>query len=191
VSAPSPSDPPSRGFPGGGVPGPYDEIGRLLAEMPRPRPVRMSLRGKIVGMIVSIALLASFGIYAAAGASMQRTTGLRDNGPSPFPMYGLSIFIVVAFGIFIVTTIGRQKSLLAGGEMAIAQVTKQWAARNGPNITYEFTTPLGEHFSRNAADASRKLSVGMSVPVFYDPQSPKKQLALCASFYELVLPGKN
>jgi hypothetical protein len=31
----------------------------------------------------------------------------------------------------------------------------------------------------------------MNVPIFYDPQNPKKQLALCASFYEVVLPGKD
>ena len=87
--------------------------------------------------------------------------------------------------------IGRQKVLLAEGEMATAHVTKRWMARNGPNIRYEFTTPLGEHFSRGAADGSRQLSVGMSVPIFYDPQKPKRQLALCASFYEVVLPGNE
>jgi hypothetical protein len=81
--------------------------------------------------------------------------------------------------------------MLADGEMAVARVTKQWMARNGPNIYYEFTTPLGEHFSRGAADGSTKVSVGMTVPVFYDPQKPKRQLALCASFYELVLPGND
>jgi hypothetical protein len=85
--------------------------------------------------------------------------------------------------------ITQQKDLLAEGEMATARVTKRWIARNGPNIRYEFMTPLGEHFSRGTADASRQLSVGMNVPIFYDQQRPKKQLALCASFYEVILPG--
>jgi len=31
----------------------------------------------------------------------------------------------------------------------------------------------------------------MSVPIFYDPQEPKKQVALCASFYEVVLRGEE
>jgi len=87
--------------------------------------------------------------------------------------------------------IGRQKRLLADGEIATARVTKRWMARNGPNIRYEFTTPLGEHFTRGGADGSLKLSVGMNVPIFYDPQRPKKQLALCASFYEVVMPGEE
>ena len=42
--------------------------------------------------------------------------------------------------------------------------------------------------SRTVRDSFR---VGMNVPIFYDPQSPKKQLALCGSFYEVVLPDEN
>jgi hypothetical protein len=87
--------------------------------------------------------------------------------------------------------VGKQKQLLADGEMAMALVTKRWLARNGPNIRYEFTTPLGEHFSRGAPDGPRQLSVGMNVPIFYDPQNPKKQLALCASFYEVVISSEE
>lgn len=178
------------GLPGGGS-GPYDEMSRVLATLPRPRPVRMSRRGKIIAMVVSIALLASVGIYAATGVAAQQAAGGQDAGPSQFPVYAVSIFFIVAFGIVMLNVIGRQQRLLAEGEMATAHVTKHWMARNGPNIFYEFTTPLGEHFSRGAADGSRRLSVGMTVPIFYDPQKPKRQLALCASFYEVVLPGKE
>jgi hypothetical protein len=175
----------------GGVAGPYDEMSRVLATLPRPRPVRMSRRGKIIAVVVLSALMASLGIYAAAGVLAQRTAGGQDSGTSQLPVYGLSIAFIVVFGIVMLNVIGRQKRLLAEGEIATAHVTKQWMARNGPNIFYEFTTPLGEHFSRGAADGSRQLSVGMNVPVFYDPQRPKRQLALCASFYEVVLPGQE
>ena len=175
--------------PGGA--GPYDEMSRVLATLPRPRPVRMSRRGKIMAAVVLIALLSSLGIYAATGAVAQRAEGGQYAGPSQVPAYAVSILFIAAFGILMLNVVGRQKRLLAEGEIATAHVTKQWTARNGPNIFYEFTTPLGEHFSRGAADSSRRLSVGMNVPVFYDPQKPKRQLALCASFYELVLPGKE
>ncbi|MGA7796596.1 MAG: DUF3592 domain-containing protein [Candidatus Acidiferrales bacterium] len=175
----------------GGVAGPYDEMSRVLATLPRPRPVRMSRRGKIIAVVVSSALMASLGIYAAAGAAAQRTAGGQEAGGSQFPVYALSIAFIAVFVIVMLNVIGRQKRLLAEGEMAAAHVTKRWMARNGPNISYEFTTPLGEHFSRGAADGSTKLSVGMTVPIFYDPQKPKRQLALCASFYEVVLPGNE
>jgi hypothetical protein len=159
--------------------------------MARPRPVRMSRRGKIIAAVVSTALLSSLGIYAAAGMAMRRPVGGQYAGPSQFPVYALSITFIVVYGIVMLNVIGRQKRLLAEGEIATAHVTKRRMARNGPNIYYEFTTPLGEHFSRGAADGSQQLSVGMNVPIFYDPQRPKRQLALCASFYEVVLPGKE
>ena len=73
----------------------------------------------------------------------------------------------------------------------MARVTKQWVARNGNGIRYEFTTPGGETFSRMTTDSARRLFAGMSVPIFYDSQRPKKQVALCAAFYEVVLPGEG
>ena len=179
----------SSGAPGEGA-GPYDEMSRALAELPRPRVVRMGRRGKTIATMVSAALLASLGIYAA-GISVQRSGAGQYAGPPQFWLYALSIAFVVVVALVMLNALARQKRLLAEGEMATAKVTKRWMARNGPNIRYEFTTPLGEHFDRGAADSSRQLSVGMNVPIFYDPQIPKKQIALCASFYEVVLPGKE
>ena len=181
----------SSAAPGGGATGPYDEMSRVLAELPRPRPVRVSRRGKTLAFVVLAALLASLGIYVSGGIMVQRTAGGQSAGASHFPIYALSIALIVVFALVMLNVIGRQKTLLSEGEIATAQVTKRWMARNGPNIRYEFTTPLGEHFARGAADSSGQLAVGMNVPIFYDPQSPKRQLALCASFYELVLPGKE
>jgi len=181
----------SGGSPGEGAAGPYGEMSRILAELPRPRPVRMSLRGKMIATVASAAVLAALGVYASAGILAQRAASAQYSAPSQFPTYALSIAFIVLFAVVMLNLTGRQKLLLAEGEMATAQVTKRWMARNGPNIRYEFTTPLGEHFDRGAADSSQQLSVGMTVPIFYDPRNPKRQVALCASFYEVVLPGKE
>ena len=173
------------------VEGPYDELARVLAGLPRPRPVRMNRRGKIIAVVVFTAFLISLGIYAGTGKAMQQSPGGQAAGPSQIPAYAISIFFVVVFYLVMMNVAGRQKRLLAEGEIATARVTKRWSTRNGPAIHYEFTTPLGEQFSGNAPDGTRKLSEGMSVPVFYDPQSPKKQIALCGAFYEVVLPGEK
>jgi hypothetical protein len=173
------------------ISGPYDDIGKLIAELPRPRPVRMSIRGKMMAAIVSVALLTSFGAYAAADVVMRRNARIPYAGPSQFPIYILSIVFALIFTIVMANIIGRQKSLLAEGEMGMARVVDRVLARNGANIRYDFTTALGEHVSGSAPDGSRKLSVGMNVPVFYDAQNPKKQLALCASFYEAILPESD
>jgi hypothetical protein len=172
------------------VSGPFDEMSRVLADLPRPRPVRMSRRGKMNATVITMALLASLGIFAA-GLSTTRSVGGRSARPPNFLSSSLPIALIAVVIVVMLRTINQQKLLLAEGEMANAHVTKRWIARNGPNIRYEFATPLGEHFTRNAADASRKLSVGMNVPVFYDEQRPKRQLALCASFYEVVLPAEK
>jgi len=144
----------------------------------------------MIAVIVSVALLASLGIFAAGMSATSAVAG-RNAGPPQFLTYALPIVLVFVMAPLMLRALTRQKFLLAEGEMATAHVIKRWMARNGPNIRYEFTTPLGEHFSRGAADGSRQLSVGMNVPIFYDPQRPKRQLALCASFYEVVLPGEE
>jgi hypothetical protein len=175
---------------GGVIPGPYDEMNRVLAELPRPRPVRMSRRGKTIAVMVSAALLASLGIFATGIATTSAVAG-RETRPPQLLVFVPPIALILVIVPLMLRGIAKQKFLLAEGEIAAARVTKRWLARNGPNIRYEFTTPLGEHFSRSAADSTRQLSVGMNVPILYDPQRPKKQLALCASFFEVVRPGQE
>jgi len=178
------------GAPGEGAAGPYDVMSRMLAELPRPRPVRMSRRGKMTAGIVMVALLASLGIFAA-GMAAQPAVARQNAMPPQFLTFAVPIVLVLVIAPLMLRALGQQKLLLAEGEMATGHVTKRWMARNGPNIRYEFITPLGEKFSGSAADGSRQLSVGMNVPIFYDAQRPKKQLALCASFYEVILPGEE
>ena len=171
------------------VAGPYDEIARVLVDLPRPRPIRMSRRGKSTLVLVAAVLIASMGIFLAglAAKSPERATPGQSQ-TLPFTLPILFILVIVALMLRQIT---RQKLLLADGEIAMARVTKRRASRHGPAIQYEFGTPLGQQFSRGAADGSGRVSAGMSVPVFYDPQNPKRQLALCGSLYEVILPGKE
>ena len=190
MTSPFPDRTPTSGAPDEIVAGPYDEMSRILAELPRPRPVRMSRRGKMTAGVVSVALLGSLGIFAA-GMAAQPALARQNTPPPQFLTFAVPIVLVLVIAPLMLRALRQQKFLLAEGEMATGHVTKRWMTRNGPAIWYEFTTPLGEHFSRSAADGSRQLSVGMNVPIFYDPQRPKKQLALCGSFYEVVMPGEE
>jgi hypothetical protein len=172
------------------LPGPYDEIGRAIAELPRPRRVRMSRRGKLTAVMVAAILLASMGLFVSGLAAKSAAAQRNGRQPQLLPFTLPILFIIVIVPLMLVN-FTRQKPLLADGEIATARVIKRWAARHGPRIKYQFTTPLGEHFTRSASDGPGQLSVGMSVPVFYDQQRPKKQLALCASLYEIVMPGEE
>ncbi|HET6145595.1 MAG TPA: hypothetical protein VFE02_18980 [Candidatus Acidoferrales bacterium] len=148
----------------------------------------MSRRGKTLAVIFSVALLTSVAGYATANTMIRRNPATANSGSSLIPLYSMSLVILVSITV-VANVVGKQKQLLADGEISMARVTDRVLARNGPNIRYEFITPLGEHFSGSAQDGTRKLSVGMNVPVFYDALNPRHQLALCASFYEVELPG--
>jgi hypothetical protein len=119
---------------------------------------------------------------------IRRNPTTANSGSSLVPLYLISLVMVVSIAVM-ANVVGKQKQLVADGEMSMARVTDRALARNGPNIRYEFMTPLGEYFSGSAQDGTRKLSVGMNVPVFYDALNPRRQLALCASFYEVELAG--
>lgn len=171
------------------VAGPYDEIARALAGLPRPRRIRMSRRGKSTVVLVAVVLIVSMGIFIAGLAA--KSSAQSNAGPSQTLPFALPIVFILVIVPLMLRQITRQRPLLTEGEIATARVTKRRAARHGPTIQYEFRTPLGEPFSRGASDGSGRLSAGMSVPVFYDPQNPKRQLALCASFYQVILPGEE
>jgi hypothetical protein len=180
----------SSDAPNGQAAGPYDETSRALAGLPRPRRVRMSLRGKTTLAVTAVILLASLGIFVA-GLSGQSRVSPRNSGSPQILPFAIPIVFILLFVPLMFRSIIRQKPLLVDGEIAAARVTKRWASRHGPRIQYEFNTPLGEHFSSSAVDGSGQLAVGMNVPVFYDSQTPKRQIALCASLYEVVLPGEE
>jgi hypothetical protein len=173
------------------VAGPYDEVAGALASMPPPRNVRLSRRGKSTVTVLMIALLASLAGYLATLAVARRALGEQTPQGSQFPLDAVAIGVVAVISIVLLTVVARQKQLMAEGEAAIARVTRRWQTHRGTAIRYEFTTLRGEQILGGAGDATRQLAVGMSVPVFYDTQKPRKQLALCASFFEVNVPGSK
>jgi hypothetical protein len=80
----------------------------------------------------------------------------------------------------------RERDLLENGEIALARVTKQWSVRNGASIVYEFTDSRGEERRQGGFDYTGKLFEGASVPVFYDRENPKRQVAACSALHEVV-----
>ena len=176
-----PAATPSNAALSGAITGEY----RALTKLPRPRRVRMSRQGRMNTAIITISLL----FFAAALVAMVVIKPVSGSGVTPPRAVVFALpFALVAVIVFVMRrSLVQQRWLLAKGEIAMARVTKQWISRNGHGIRYEFTAPDGEAFSRTTTDNARQLLVGMDVPVFYDPEEPKKQVALCASFYEVVM----
>jgi hypothetical protein len=171
----------SNAAPGGAITGEY----RALTKLPRPRPVRMSRQGRMNAAIIVISLLC----FAAALVAVVVIKPVSGGGVTPprAVVFALPFALVAVIAFVMRRSLVQQRWLLAQGEIAMARVTKQWISRNGHGIRYEFTAPNGETFSRMTTDNARQLLAGMDVPVFYDPDEPKKQVALCASFYEVVM----
>jgi hypothetical protein len=172
---------PPNAAPSGAITGEY----RALMKLPRPRPVRMSRQGRMNTAIITISMLL-FGAALIAAVVIKPASG-SGTTPPRVVVYALPLALIAVIGFVMRRSLAQQRWLLAEGDIAMARVTKQWVARNGHGIRYEFTVPDGETFSRMTTDNARQLLVGMDVPVFYDPEAPKKQVAMCASFYEVVM----
>jgi hypothetical protein len=184
------AQPPTQGVSSTAFPGDTkSDLYATLAELQRPRLVRMSRPGKMNTAIIFISMLVFAGVLGAI-VVMHPASGGNPTLPRPL-VYLLPLGLVAAIAFVMRRSLAQQRRLLAMGELAMARVTKQWTARNGNGVRYEFTTPTGETLSGMTTDNSRQLLVGMSLPIFYDPQQPKKQVAPCAAFYEVVLPGQK
>jgi len=165
-----------------------------LTELQRPRQVRMSRQGKMSTATIVISVLMFAGVLIAMVLLHPGAPRVPPAGQSSIPprsvVFVIPLCLMAAVVFFMRRSLVQQKWLLSMGEVALGRVTKTWTARNGNGVRYEFTTLTGETLSRTATDATRRLIPGMSLPVFYDPAQPKKQVAICVSFYEVVLPGE-
>lgn len=162
----------------------------MLLELARPRPVRLSARGKsslivlAAGMLLLVIVLTLMATLPAAGARRSVASGRM------ILVYAVPLGLVAVLGLLMRRGLAREKNLLAQGELTLGRVTRQWRSRNGNGIRYEFSPAGGQAISRSCTDYSRQFSEGMAIPVFYQTDQPNRQIALCGSFYEIIAPGQ-
>jgi len=164
------------------ISGPYDETIPSLAQLPPPRAVRMSFRGKgsaflIPGVFLMLLALTAKD-YSHPTASWQRESAVFFFRV----LFGLAVLSgLLQWRIFV-----RHRRLVSNGEAAIGRITRNYGkSRYGQGVRYQFNTQTGETFSKRATSWEVRLfKEGMRIPVFYDPAHPKKQVALLAAYYE-------
>ena len=161
----------------------------FLVSLATPRPVRLGARGKIM---LTVVLLVVFFLDAFLIRSLYEvwyeTRSFADfHGPQIF-LACLTVLIACA-PFFVRRRMIRHKNLMEDGAVAIARVTGQRNLKSNSIITYEFEDASGKTISESGPDLTRSFYPGMTVPVFYDAQNPKRQVAACASFFEIVNPG--
>jgi len=103
-----------------------------------------------------------------------------------------AILIVASCAIF--RMVRRDRQLLRNGELAAGVVTHQkivegvggrGGRRKQSRVRYRFKDASGQLFQGTGIDYSRRLHVEMTVPVFYNPGDPEKNVAICTAICEL------
>jgi len=160
---------------------------QALMRTSRPRQIRMSSQGKfgvIAGLLMSLGFAAVIGMHLYT-KWVPRQSFVRFQ-PSDWAIGAFgALLLLVPFGIW--RGQKRECDLLENGEVALAKVTRQWSGdKNSSSIECEFKDFSGQVHKVLAADNTRKLFQSMSVPVFYDRENPKRQVAYCATLHEVV-----
>jgi hypothetical protein len=160
---------------------------QALLRTSRPREIRMSPGGKI-GIVM--ALLMAVGFAAAIGAHLY-AVWLPRHSFAGFRNGDWAVEVVAVLLGLLPYAVWRGRvnecDLLENGEVVLAKVTRQWSGKNGSSIECEYTDYQGQTHKLMAADNSRKLYEGMSVPVFYDRDNPKRAVASCSATHTVVV----
>jgi hypothetical protein len=161
-----------------------------LANTPAPRRVRMARRATM-NLLMPLAVVAIFELILIGHVFIKwsavhsfSTFETRD-----WAALGLGLLL-----LFIPLSVwrgqSRERELMENGEIAVAKVVKQWSVRNGASIVYEFSDCNGQSRRQGGFDYTGKLCEGASVPVFYDRENPKRQVAACSALHEVVIAGR-
>lgn len=170
---------------------PFDRYG-FIYELPTPRRVRVSLLHQV--LIGALPVASLFLIYAGVhGLHASRQIGARESflDPAYFEIFVPAILLVVSAATL--WRVRRDIALLRDGALAAGVVTHQKLVTAGGRLgglvksrfRYRFKNASEQLFQGTGTDKSRKLSVGMTVPVFFDPKDPDRNVAICSATCEL------
>lgn len=160
-----------------------------LQALPRPRRVRFRFQGSFAAAIALLVMVAFalVGLFLSAHASRNSPTA-GDSFARFAPMFSvLAVFLIVLILPFFRAK--RDAPLLRDGELAFARVTSQQTIQQGKTrysrIDYEFKTSSGQLIQNSAKDLSNSVFEEMTIPVFYDPLNPTKNLTPCATYLQV------
>ncbi len=163
---------------------------QALLDQPRPRQVKLSRRGRhwllLLGAVVAVVevlLLATLYSDWLRWNSMAEL--VRKNGVAFYAAVLLPLLPALYF-----SSLARQKRLLANGEIAAATVTSRFfTGRMGPYVRYRFKDRQGNSVEGESLDSTNLLREASTILVYYDTEDIGNQVAQCAAYYEVILPG--
>jgi hypothetical protein len=181
----------SLGFPNiAATRSPDESTLQLLTPVPRPRRVRVKFAGTLglTLILVSLILLCVVPLLLSSWHEYP-----RDSKNSPLISLFFLIAVVAAMLVPFLLRERRNWPLLRDGEVALGLVLSQQTVHQGrityPQIQFEFRTNSGQLVRNSQKDLTEKVFEDMTIPVFYDPLDPSKNIALCATY--LRIPDSN
>ena len=159
-----------------------------MQSLPRPRRVRFRTPGALKAVLALTLILGFGGLWFATNFKpAPRTPNVRvRSNPS-----GL-VVVPIVFVVLLVVPYFREKRnlpLMRDGELALGRVTYQQNVQQGKSnysrIGYEFKTSSGQLIQDQAKDLTYSVFEDMTIPVFYDPTNPAKNVTPCATYLQV------
>ena len=161
---------------------------KALLRTSRPREIQMATRGKFsfgVAALVVVAFGTVLGVHLYgewARTLSFATFQTKDWGLAA----GFIVLLLLPLGMW--RSQVRECDLLENGEIAMGKILRHWKDdKNNSSVEYEFSDTQGQTHKGMGFDYTGKLFEGMSVPVFYDRDNPKRQIAYCSTYHEIVM----
>ena len=148
----------------------------------------MAARGRF-SVALSLLAVLIFGTIIGVHlyAVWARSLSFATFGPKDWVMTGAAaLFLLIPFGLW--RNQVKECDLLENGEVVVGRVVRQWSSgKNNSSIEYTFKDFEGHEHKGTGFDYTMKLFEGMAVPVFYDRDNPKRQIASCSTLHEVVI----
>jgi hypothetical protein len=171
-------------------PQPFDHYG-FIYELPTPRRVRVALLYQVlIGALPVVSVLLIYAGMQQLRASRQIGMHWSFLDPAYFEIFAPAILILISAITFL--GVRRDIALLRDGATAEGVVTHQKLVAAGVRgnrrvnrVRYRFNDSSGQMFQNTGQDNTGKLLVDMTVPVFYDPKNPDRNVAISSACCEL------
>ena|SRR5271165_6380236 len=154
-----------------------------LAALACPRKLKMTWKGRFY-LVFALAVVSLFTIYGLPALWSEFNNPQPSHGRKWTFLAPLVVIYGYSFAFF--RNRLRERQLLANGELASGYVTAQNNGRYTPSIQYCFKLSGGRLEFGRCDDASRSLYEGMTVPVFYDADNPKRSIPLDCSLTKIA-----
>lgn len=151
---------------------------RELVTLARPRKPKMAWRGRLYSILAAaiVTLYSYFGLPATWNLFWQ----LHFQKVEAWLLLSWPAIIYGYAFVFFRNRL-RERHLIANGEVTSGYVFAEQNNRYTQSIRYRFQDATGRVITAKCNDPSRSLYEGMTIPVFYDLENPKRSLPLPCS----------